>query len=369
MNAEQPTDAAAEGTATGWRRPLPHALDDFSLRGARWGAPAFAAVCAAAYSLAGWSDWLQVFVQLALAWACAFAVLAVWRRRGAALTLAGVLPASALASAAAAAGAWLIGRWAPGGGLDDGARLVLHALAAGLISAMLLGVQLQAELRLARQRARSAERERAVARDRELLGAQLAVLQAQIEPHFLYNSLATVQVLTRSDAPAADAMLGDLIDYLRSAMPAMRGRSATLGSELELARAYLSVMRYRMGERLQFTVDAPRELLAVPLPPTLIGTLIENAIKHGLEPSASGGRLDLSARSEGDMLVVEVADTGLGVGQGSGGSGVGLANARERLVRMHGARAELDLLPNTPRGVVAQFRIPLPAPADATESL
>jgi sensor histidine kinase YesM len=164
-------------------------------------------------------------------------------------------------------------------------------------------------------------------------------------------------------------MLSHLIDYLRAAVPAMRGGTSTLGRELELARAYLSIMQFRMGERLRFSVDAPIELDGHELPPTVIGTLIENAIKHGLESAARGGRIDIRAWAEQDRLHIEVADTGIGF-TANAGSGVGLANARERLSLIYGEDAELDLSGNdradAASGVIARISVPLAVRPEST---
>jgi sensor histidine kinase YesM len=225
-------------------------------------------------------------------------------------------------------------------------------------------MQLSFGLVLQRQRRQAETRQRALMLEREVLASRLSVLQAQIEPHFLYNTLANVQVLTRKDPAAAEQMLTHLIDYLRSAMPAMRSTRSTLGREFQLAHAFLSIMQFRMGERLAFSVDAPADLLETEFPPTVVGTLLENAIKHGLEPARGGGRIDLTAWCEGTQLVVQVADTGIGFSDSSG-SGVGLANARERLRMLYGPRAELDLSQNAPTGVVARVQIPLPAAPQA----
>jgi sensor histidine kinase YesM len=218
--------------------------------------------------------------------------------------------------------------------------------------------QLSFGLVLQRQRRQAETRQRALVLERELLASRLAVLQAQIEPHFLYNTLANVQALSRKDAAGAEQMLTHLIDYLRSAMPAMRSTKSTLKREFQLARAYLSIMQFRMGERLDFSVDCDAALLELEFPPTIVGTFIENAIKHGLEPSKTGGRIDVRAWHDGAGLLVEVADTGVGF-SATTGSGVGLANARERLVMLYGPGAELDLSLNEPSGVVARARIPI----------
>ncbi|MFN9185121.1 MAG: sensor histidine kinase, partial [Betaproteobacteria bacterium] len=166
---------------------------------------------------------------------------------------------------------------------------------------------------------------------------------------------------TRQDPAAAEQRLTHLIEDLRRALPAMRSTGSTLGRELALARAYLSIMQFRMGPRLQFSVEAAADLLGRDFPPTIIGTLIENAIKHGLEPAKAGGRIDVRAWRDAGSLVVEVADTGVGFLANSGG-GVGLANARERLAMLYGAQAELDLTLNEPTGVVARARVPLTPP-------
>jgi signal transduction histidine kinase len=365
-----------------------HVLDDYRLAKARWGWPAFGLLYALLFGLGhlrGWpAELLALLTQLWLGWCAAWMFLAsarrLWQRAGWALpapVLIGLLmlAVGVAAGAAAAAGYALlpwIGRGLPSAWAAAGpwSAVVLAPVAAtaAAMTAVLLVMQASVELRLARQAAQAAERERLVTLERELLGSQLKVLQAQIEPHFLYNSLANVQHLLKQDRDGADRMLGHLIDYLRAAVPSMRERSATLASEAALARSYLALMAFRMGERLQWSVDVPEALSATPLPPTVLGTLIENAIKHGLEPSAAGGRIDIRARRDeapdGAMLVVEVADTGLGIDVSGtrsvrSGSGVGLANARERLVLLHGPRTELDLMPNEPRGVIARMRIPL----------
>ena len=350
---------------------LGHLLDDFRWTLARWGWPAFALLAALA-----WAGGLPAGLQRSLwllwaAWCAAWLLLAGVRSwRGPALGPWGLGLATLAALAASAITAAGLAAWLdspPGGGMSMYELLARWPVgtAAAVASGAVMSFQFSAEWRWQRRRAQMAERERQVRLERELLSGQLQVLQAQIEPHFLYNSLANVQELVRRDPPAADTMIGNLIDYLRAAMPAMREGSSTLGRELELARAYLAIMGMRMGERLSWSVQAPEALLDVRLPPTVIGTMLENAIKHGLERSAAHGRIDVRASVEDDLLVVDVADTGLGIDFSRPGTGVGLANARERLVLLHGPRAELDLMPNEPRGVVARMKLPItkePAP-------
>ena len=203
--------------------------------------------------------------------------------------------------------------------------------------------------------------------DRHLLSkqaieAELKLMQAQVEPHFLFNTLASVQFLTETDPPAANRLLGHLIAYLRAALPQLRASSTTLGKEVELARAYLNILNTRMGDRLAFAIEVPDRLREQPLPPNLLISLVENAIKHGIEPAADGGAVRLTARESDGRLVVEVADTGRGLAAASAasaGTGVGLANVRERLAALYGARARFTLAPQEPRGACARLEIPI----------
>ncbi len=194
----------------------------------------------------------------------------------------------------------------------------------------------------------------------QMLQARLSALQAQIEPHFLFNTLANVRRLYETTPSRGREMLASLIDYLRAALPSMRSDNSTLGRELELARSFLTVLQMRMGERLQFSISAEPGLLEVAVPPMILPTLVENAIKHGLGPLPEGGRIDLRARRAGDDVVIEVRDTGAGF-TAAGGSGVGLANTRSRLAGLYGQRASLQLAAVGPRGVVATLRLPLQA--------
>ncbi len=152
---------------------------------------------------------------------------------------------------------------------------------------------------------------------KQTVEAELKLMQAQVEPHFLFNTLASVQYLTETDPRAANRLLGHLIDYLRAALPQLRASSTTLGKEVGLAEAYLNILRMRMGARLGFAIDVPAELAAHPFPPNLLISLVENAIKHGIEPSAAGGTVAVRARRDGASLVVTVEDTGRGLGAGT----------------------------------------------------
>ena len=196
------------------------------------------------------------------------------------------------------------------------------------------------------------------ASEKELAVAKLNVLNAQVEPHFLYNTLASAQLLTRSDPARADQMLGNLITYLRNSIPRTEGEMSTLASELERARAYLEIMKIRMGDRLSVQVQVPEALRATPMPPMMLQTLVENAIKHGLEPITGGGTIWIIARESDGKVSVTVADNGRGFGGDSAGTGVGLKNVRERLKLAYGGEAALNLGPNFPNGVAASIVIP-----------
>jgi LytS/YehU family sensor histidine kinase len=196
---------------------------------------------------------------------------------------------------------------------------------------------------------------------RELDTARLQLLQAQVEPHFLFNALANVRRLLRTDADAARTLLADLLRYLQEALPALRDEHSTLGREAELVRAFLAVHQVRMGARLQARIDVPADLAGHSLPPMVLLTLVENALKHGLQPRVEGGEVHISASTHNGLLTLTVADTGQGMGSGSGG-GTGLANVRARLKAMYGSAASLALAVNEPRGVVATVVLPQSRP-------
>ncbi|HET9977627.1 MAG TPA: histidine kinase [Burkholderiaceae bacterium] len=198
---------------------------------------------------------------------------------------------------------------------------------------------------------------RRIGLEREVASARLALLQAQVEPHFIFNALANVRRLMRTDADAARALLTDLLRYLEEALPALRDELTSLGREAALVRAYLAVHQVRMGSRLRSDVDVPDELAGRSVPPMVLLTLVENALKHGLQPMVEGGSITVRARSEAGRIVLTVADTGRGMGSGSG-HGTGLANVRARLKQMYGAEASLALAVNEPRGVIATITLP-----------
>jgi sensor histidine kinase YesM len=197
---------------------------------------------------------------------------------------------------------------------------------------------------------------------RQAVEAELKLMQAQVEPHFLYNTLASVQYLTETDPPQASKLLGHLIDYLRMALPDLRAGSTTLRREFALARAYLEILAMRMGSRLTWRADLPDALADLPFPPNMLISLVENAIKHGVEPSADGGTVTIVARREGARLVLSVEDTGRGLAAASGsataGQGVGLGNVRERLAALFGTRGTFAIESIAPRGTRAIIEVP-----------
>ncbi|WP_374357970.1 sensor histidine kinase [Chitinimonas sp.] len=194
--------------------------------------------------------------------------------------------------------------------------------------------------------------------ERTVLEARMEALQAQIEPHFLFNTLASIDQLIQTDSPRASKMQQSLIRYLRSAMPQMReGGRPTLGQQVALSSAFLEIMEIRMEERLSSAVLMPEGLKSAVFPSMMLQTLVENAIKHGLEPKASGGQLTIAAEINDGMLEVSVTDTGMGFMPKSS-SGVGLANIRERLKVLYNGRAELVIMVPRDGGTRATIRVP-----------
>ena len=216
------------------------------------------------------------------------------------------------------------------------------------------------------QREQALRQAQAARREAEL---QLSVLAAQVEPHFLFNTLAGVRSAITTDPSRASVMVDRLVDYLRASIPRLRsdgGAQATLGGQLEMVQAYLGLMAARMP-RLQFSVDAPAELLAVPCPPWMLISLVENAVKHGVEPKIGPAHIQVSAqRTAAGDLAITVADDGVGFG-GAGsttsGTGLGLSNIRTRLQQMYAGRGGLTLTARTGGGVAATITLP----ADTTE--
>jgi two-component sensor histidine kinase len=246
---------------------------------------------------------------------------------------------------------------------NDLRHRLVNYLASGVFMGTIGAIVFSARLRVAfaeseRHRA-DAERQ---AMTRQMMEARLKLLQAQVEPHFLYNTLANVQALIEVDPPKASQMIEHLIQYLRAALPQMREDGSTLGRELDLARAYLDIMQIRMGERLHFEIDVSKSLRALPFPPMMLASLVENAVQHGLCHSAKGGRADIRAEQSAGRLSVSVVDNGSGF-RPDAKEGVGLSNIRERLLALYGGRARLLIEDNSddiaPHGVKATIEVPL----------
>ncbi len=237
-------------------------------------------------------------------------------------------------------------RWVSG---DNGPRIVLISMSTALVLTFFFHHWFSAKARQYHAEKRATE-------------AQLKLLQAQIEPHFLFNTLANVQSLMDHDLPRARQMLGSFTDYLRASLGTLRREHSTVADELELARSYLELLQARMDDRLRYSIDADEAARALPLPPLLLQPLVENAVVHGLEPSIDGGSVHVTARVRDGRLVLEVHDDGRGPdaapATGRRGNGVALQNVRERLLARYGDAASLGLEPAQP-GTRARIELPL----------
>lgn len=275
------------------------------------------------------------------------------------------------------AGAALVGsRW------DAAGRLWLQdtftpGLVAVLLLVLLVGLPQVVALLRGRQQALSLQLLQAQA-TQELLArvtaeSEMRLLQAQVEPHFLYNTLANLRFLVQSGSPDALRMTDALIDYLRTSGPDMRAQQVALGREVNHARHYLDIMQMRMAGRLRYTIDVPPPLREVEIPPLVLLTLVENAVKHGLAPRVEGGSVALRAWAEGDRVVVTVEDDGTGLpgaavtpaaaAAAAGSGGTGLANVRARLALVYYEEADLQLTAAVPQGTCATLRLPRSGPA------
>jgi hypothetical protein len=255
---------------------------------------------------------------------------------------------------------------------DLGSRSTQITLAITLLATFVAMAVISAQERAA------AQRERAEAAQRAAAEAQLRLLQSQLEPHMLFNTLANLRVLIGLDATRAQQMLDRLIAFLRATLQASRRPWHPLADEFARLEDYLALMAVRMGPRLQTRIDLPDALRAWPVPPLLLQPLVENAIKHGLEPHVDGGRLEVRAELRGAELALYVLDTGVGIastqgdgpGQsaphasrapaGAAGTGFGLAQVRDRLRTLYGDAATLELQPAADGGTLACIRLPAP---------
>jgi hypothetical protein len=241
-------------------------------------------------------------------------------------------------------------------------NVMLHLgvpLGEGLLFApwLALGAMVRQRELFAREQALAFELERSRL-ERTALDTRLRLLQAQVEPHFLFNTLANVQALVDTGSPQASGVLASLIAYLRAAVPRMNEPATTIGQELELVRAYLEVMRMRMPDRLEFAVNVDARANALQCPPVTLLTLVENAVRHGIDPSEQGGRIDIDVALRDGRCAIRVTDTGVGLTTPGNGLGTGLSTLRERLQLVFGGDARLSLTEIEPHGVCAELDLP-----------
>jgi hypothetical protein len=249
---------------------------------------------------------------------------------------------------------WITGGDSPGI-VTGSPRQALMALLISLIPGIAATYYFFSRERLAATEAKALRAERAAAE------YQLRLLESQLEPHMLFNTLANLRVLIGIDPPRAQAMLDQLIGFLRATLNASRVGRHALSAEYSRLADYLALMQVRMGERLQVRLDLPEALAGVAVPPLLLQPLVENCIKHGLEPKVAGGRIEVSAAREGDTLALRIRDTGVGLAAPAGeGTKFGLAQVRERLATLYGERASLTLadVGDTDGGALATVRLP-----------
>jgi two-component sensor histidine kinase len=195
--------------------------------------------------------------------------------------------------------------------------------------------------------------------EHQLTNTRLAALRSQIEPHFLFNTLATLRWLQRTEPEAGARLLANFIDYLRRIGPMLECTEIALGDEIDLMRAYLEVVELRMGGRLHVAIDVPPNLRRARVPPLALATLVENAVKHGISRAQYGGEIAIRAREVAHQLVLSVTDTGVGFSSSSGsGTGIGLSNVCSRLSTLYGALGSLRVEANTPTGVRATLSLP-----------
>ncbi|MYM88625.1 sensor histidine kinase [Rugamonas sp. FT82W] len=242
--------------------------------------------------------------------------------------------------------------------------LMQTLIVAAAVALLMYLVSSSAERKVAQAMEKARQQELIASSARLLAEARLRALQAQIEPHFLYNTLANVVSLIGPQPAKAQHMLERFIDYLRASLAASRSEEATLGSEARLIAAYLDVLAVRMGERLRYRIEVPDRLRQFAIAPMLLQPVVENAISHGLEPKVEGGEIVVGAVEMGEHLCVQISDTGVGLGgtmSAKPGGGVGLSNLRERLRSLYGGAARVELLENQPCGMTVRLMLPLNA--------
>jgi len=244
-----------------------------------------------------------------------------------------------------------------GGGRDHDVHMLL-GVAILFAPWIAIGTILRQRDAFAREQALEFELQRSEFERRES-DARLRLLQAQVEPHFLFNTLANVQALVDSGSPQASKVLNSLIAYLRAAVPRMHSQTTTLENEVDLARSYLELMQMRMPDRLQYAIHMEPGAAGLQCPPMTLLTLVENSVRHGIDPSEAGGRIDADIWIRDDRCLVRVKDTGVGLKTVSRGLGTGLSTLRERLKLAFGGDAQLALTEIAPHGVCAELSIPV----------
>ena len=256
-----------------------------------------------------------------------------------------------------------------GGFINDLFSIVFVAFFFYLIAAKIIGRKAAESDAKVQAATTNAENE---ALERQLAQARLKLLQAQVEPHFLFNTLAAVDYLIETDPPRASVMQKQLITYLRGALPQMREDSSTLGRELILVRAYLELLKMRIEDRLEFVIDVPDALSTAEFPPMVLQTIVENAIKHGIEPKPEGGQIILRAQARDGNLWVDVVDTGVGLPEGdvfgktSNGGGLGLDNIRKRLALLYPNASRIELRSEIPCGTSVRIMVPFQTSGGST---
>jgi hypothetical protein len=234
---------------------------------------------------------------------------------------------------------------------------VLTGLGVFLAPWIALGALVWQKEALAREQALALDLARSEA-ERQALDARLSLLQAQVAPHFLFNTLANVQALVEAGSPKAPDVLRSLVAYLRAAVPRLNETVTTLGQEIELVRAYLELMRMRIPDRLAFQMNVEQATLGLRCPPMTLLTLVENAVRHGIDPSEEGGNIAIDVRLTEGRCWIRVADSGVGLQASDRGLGTGLAALRERLSLIFGDTASLRIRAREPKGVVAELEFP-----------
>jgi len=303
----------------------------------------------------GWLFVLRDRFIVALAIAMALIIRSLGRSRSL-VTRTGSLAVAVLVGAAS-------GEWGLGllyGGQDDWGSWISRSLRFAAVALAVAATYYLWRASVESRESLRREDARRLAVEQQLTNTRLTGLRKQIEPHFLFNTLATVRRLHQTSPESGAAMLANFIDYLARLLPMLEKSEVLLGDELDLVRDYLAVIQLRMLDRLQVRINVPEDLRRAYVPPLALATLVENAVKHGIAPLQLGGLIEVSASADAGMVEIGVRDNGKGLkAESAGGSGIGLYNVRARLQTLHGSRASLVVEPNKPAGVYAYMRLPL----------